>query len=354
MKISKIVLFLLLISNIFALDVNSIQNDTSKFANNVYEKNKHNWYSYQVEFGFTGLKNSTFNNENAKVKEINANPTFAFSAGLNLLPDTYNINVSYTYLMDNRSTWGENEYRGEGYGDKISFINFSFIPLRTTNGNIGFGYKEHIYAIDTTPDDKSQTLDIIDIKNDGKNPSGYENNSYIVYGQTNTSYLISQQEYKRYTLIYTLPYGINYIPDGFGISLAHEKGTRPYEGKDFLALKTEYDGTRIGLGINKDDKDLGHGFSLKKFNFYIFNYNQNIPYSYRTEKSIDLGKVEESGLETEFMYRFKNKGNRSYYIKFNMELAKAEHNVISEDTLNTVYVSEENMFNGGVYLGVTF
>lgn len=259
--------------------------------------------------------------------------------------------------MDNRKTWGENEYRGEGYPDTINFINFSFIPIRTSYGNLGFGYKEHKYAIDSTPKNTQQTLDIIDIPNDGLNKTGYENLPYTVYGDSDTHqgyYLITQEKYQRYTLLYSFPYNNNYMLDGFGISFGYEEGTKPYEGEDFLAVKTQYDGYRMGIGINKDKKDLGEGFSVKNFNLYTFNYNQNIPYSYRTNKNINLGDVKELGAESEFWYIFKTKGKNTYYTSLNLELAKATHNIIRESDVSVIGKSDERLFNAEIYVGMIF
>lgn len=348
MRILKVVLVLLVTINLSALDIN-------KEIDNIYKKNKDNWYSFKTEFGFIGLKNYTYKNSDAKVKETNANPTFSFNFGVNLLPNTYDINIGYTYMMDNRNTWGD-EYRGEGYTNDLSFINLSLIPIKTKYGNVGFSYKEHSYTIDTTPDDNQQHIDVIDVKNDGNNDSGYKNSTYLVYGGgNNTNYLLTPQNYKRYTILYTLPSTTKYLPNGSGVSLGYEEGTKAYEGEDFLALKTEYDGYRYGLGINKAEKDLKNGFSIRKFELYMLEYSQNIPYSYRTNKSnISLGKIQESGLETEFIYKFESKSKNTYYAKLNIELASATHDVIRESNLSVVGESKEEIFNGEIYIGMLF
>jgi len=258
-------------------------------------------------------------------------------------------------LRDNRNTWEQG--RGDSYGD-ISFMNLSFTPFKTENGNFGVGYKEHYYTIATTPSDNQQVVDVIDFPNDGKNNQGnYYLDFQLPYMLYSKSHLLqAQQHYKRYSISYTSTQTEHaYIPTGLGVSFAYEKGTKPYEGHDFIALKTEYDGFRYGIGINKDEKDLDAGFSMPKLGLYLFPYNHIIPYSLRTGKSnIDLGTVYEKGIESNFMYKFRSTSKSTYYIKFNLELASAVHNVVSDNDLLTKSKNAESIINGELYFGMEF
>ena len=250
--------------------------------------------------------------------------TLIGTIGLHLLPNTWNVDISYSGKLGNNliaesdvlpvynaAVAASADVATTASEKDLSWFDFYMKPINTSYGNVGFGYRSIEEGLKGLVHRDFSPVKILDVASGG----GAYTTSAAKETIFSTNYKIS-----RYYVTYNIP-TTNKWYNGLGVTYAYEKSNYPKLINDtsFL-LNPNKTAHSISFGIDKSLDEVGNGFSIKtlavgtvsnKYSYYNFDTSQNETLS-TTDKLIDI----------ELVYMFKAKNHRQYH--FLMELMQRQ------------------------------
>lgn len=172
--------------------------------------------------------------------------------GLTLLPNTWNLSISYTTSLSESESWIKTtEYHVHDEGDNsMEIIDIYLKPFRTEVGDFGLGYSSNTFTISYVAGGTSRAVD----------------STYTLYDEFSGPFSTARIEsnIKQYYATYHTPNNIDYVPEGFGLKVFMEESdlVRNLLGNYFVS-HPDTTSLGIGIGINKTVDELKNGFSFK-------------------------------------------------------------------------------------------
>jgi len=314
MKSLKLLLFSLVATNyIFAFDIeDKVVEYKDKVANDIV--NGKNTATLYIGAGLIDMQ-PTY--KNVDFLEIKNNPLLMMNVSVTLFPDTLDLSIGYSKIMDNS---------GSDTSD-VEYTDIYLKPFKTSYGDIGFGYKKSLFNT-TITNISDYDLTIFDMKQEPYNP---DDPSAMYVLKPNKTLNVQTKE-ERYIIGYNLPI-IKYIPNGLGFQYSQFEGHKPSIGSKELILAKQYitNGTRFDLGINKTKKELTNGFNIKRLGIYSIDYDTEY-YNVGMQRD-EVWPMGDEGYYLEIVYKnkfnlFSSNGN--YLISIYRDVLESSEDVLVE------------------------
>lgn len=251
------------------------------------------------------------------------------TVGLQLLPESLNIYLSYSGALSTSESWVESdEWMAYNEGEKdMSIISVYSRPLSTSYGALGFGYNKYKFSSAIWAEGSATAVDIT-------------SNGSAITLSGNTAEARYQAEITDYYITYTLPNDISYIPNGLGIKVGIEESNYPKMIENgYFAMHPETTSTYYGIGINKQFDDLEDGFSFKTLMISKSN-NTHKYHNYVDNTDNELSNTS-TQFDIEIAYNIITKNKKQFYIMPNFRI-------------KTHSDSEDEYKQGGVEIGLIY
>jgi len=246
-----IVAFFIMLSFVNAVDFEKKALDYKDKVINDISKGK-NKAIFNIGVGYVDM---TPTYDNIDFVTIENNPLLMTNIGITILPDTLNLSLNYSNVLDDS---------GSDTSD-VEYTEIYMKPFKTSYGDFGFGYKKSLFNTKIT-NTSDYNLSVLDL------PS--RDGNYRNYLLKPNEILDVQTKEERYIFGYNLP-KLKYIPDNFGFQYSIYTGYRPLiNGNKYITSNMKIDnGTRIDIGVFKTKEELEYGLNVRKFVIYIVSYD---------------------------------------------------------------------------------
>lgn len=281
-------------------------------------------FTVTVGAGYVGMSSCDCNGSEGNVGPGNnihgmsQNPLTLWSLGVTVLPDTLNLSVGLGGTISSDKIEGSSAgtvrhgelKQKDDYYSVFIRPSFAVSPL----GGFGLGVERlaHQKGLPGSASGApSQPVNVVDLPNDGRNPSGFGGTSNMVLPREDS--LGFDTDFTRYVVSYHLP-----VWDFLSVEYAREKGHRQLyrygvesvpgtTSSAAFVSRAKYTGNRIAAGLVRDPAKLESGFSVSKLQVFQTKIKASY-YDYQFGRQEELDGVHFEGLTVAFNYRWKMRG----------------------------------------------
>ncbi len=288
------------------------------------------------------LINTQLNNfvEDGFVLETLDHSTLFASLAVNLLPNTWNITLSYSGKISEdeifiypggkqniddynklKNQTDPSTYAIDKGNQDTSWFDFYMKPISTSYGDIGVGYKN----IKGSEEFGGYAITVLD------SPNVTNTGALLLNG--NKRYIRHNIELERFYFTYNIPNQDSWY-DGLGLFYGYESSNHFYlHSNTDIANKMVYEpditSNIFMLGINKTFSEIKSGFNLKKF--MVGQISREIKYyNYESSKN-DSFNDDATTFAIEPIYMFGSKNGTRFYISIEMYSSSGQYMTREEE-----------------------
>jgi hypothetical protein len=230
---------------------------------------------------------------------INTDPLYTASLGIELLPDSFGLKLSYGATLNEKELLGYSatESQRNEADNAAEFYNISKSFGSEDLGYILLGYFKHSYnSTIRNVSDSDVVLD--DVETDGQNPKGYENHDAVVLAPGEEFTVASETETYNITFVTTFYLGFGYSRDKRVEPVLLGKTNNEIQSET-IRRRFDGDSTSVGLFAPEERDD---GFDFNRLLYYQRDYSETIDSVYGEEY---FDSVHSEGYILEFSYKIK-------------------------------------------------